>query len=121
MSSNLIYLGHISCLTLPTEDQKRSLYLTLWGTMPQSKIKRLVEKGDSRENHSYKSYISTIIITLDKPKTSNHKNIEELNKTFLKKMSKTNMSIAHDAWFRILKGQNDANEKFPIRHRKRSQ
>ena len=65
-------------------DQDWSLYLTLRGTMFQLKTLRLVEKGDSKEEASYNSYID-YYQQLDKQKTSTHHNIEELNKTLKKK------------------------------------
>ena len=58
--------------------QDRSLYLTLRGTMPQIKTRRLVRKGDIRDMHSYRFYTNDYH-HLDKPKTCNT-NVEELNK-----------------------------------------
>ena len=55
------------------QDQERSLYLTLWGTMPQIKNKRLVKKqGNSQDYHSSKSYMSNFISITGQNQTQYH-------------------------------------------------
>ena len=46
---NITIWAYVRC---QDQDQDRSLYLTLRGTMPQIKNKRLVKEGNSQDYHS---------------------------------------------------------------------